>query len=253
MKPTPPLFGIFALVMVPVLAQAQKESGGPVPPVTSAAEPGWALSAGAKAGRVHANFSAIKTTEVEPDGDDSFVGGYLELSRELTRMNGLRVSLFGSYGFGRVSFATGQQLINEFEIADDEIYTLVEDKVEASLHQIELGLDLSADLGGGFEFGLAAGPTLTYVNADWEGTTEGFRESTLGFYRGGSNDATKTDLVFGAAAELRLRYNFPGDRLFLQVGAGYAWAMDADVSHAGVTAEIDPSTWTVSAGLGFRF
>ncbi len=253
MNATPKFSFLSAFILLPAMAQAQKQSGGAQLSPGPAPEAGWTLSAGAKAGRANANFSAIKTTEVEPDGGDSFVGGYLELSRELTRLGGLRVSLFGSYGFGRVSFATGQQLIGEFDIPGDEIYTLVEDKVEADLHQIELGLDLSADLGGGFEFGLAAGPTLTVVNADWEGTTEGFRESTLGFYNGGSNNASKTDVVFGAAAELRLRYNFPGDRVFLQVGAGYAWAMDADVSHAGVKAEIDPSTWTVSAGLGFRF
>ncbi len=249
----PTFLSLMAVASISSPAHAQKQSGGSLPPDGVAQPSSWSISAGARAGRINANFSAIQTTEVEPDGGDDYVGGFVELSREIMRRDHLRVSLFGSYGFGQANFTTGQQLIGEFDIPGDEIYTLTEDKVKTNLHQLELGLELAADLGGGFEFGLAAGPTLTIVNADWEGTTEGFRESTLGFYRGESNNASKTDTVFGVAAEVRLRYNFPGNKLFLQVGAGYAWAMDADVSHAGVQAEIDPSTWTVSAALGFRF
>jgi hypothetical protein len=250
---TTTFLSLTALASISSVAHAQKQPGGSLSPDPVAATPSWSISAGAKAGSIHGNFSAIKTTEVEPDGSDDYVGGFVELSREIMRRDHLRVSLFGSYGFGRANFTTGQQLIGEFDIPGDEIYTLTEDKVEVNLHQIELGLELAGDLGGGFEFGLAAGPTLTIVNADWQGTTESFRESTLGFYNGANNNTSKTDAVFGLAAEVRLRYNFPGNKLFLQVGAGYTWAMDADVSHAGVNAEIDPSTWTVSAALGFRF
>ena len=254
MKNLPLLAAVFIISVVSD-ASAQKEPASKtMPDPDQGTTRGWAISAGPRFGKIHADFSAkLGTTEVEPDGTDNLLSGYLELTRQIFQSGRTRVSLFGSYAYGTASFSTGEQAINEFPVPGDEVYTITDAEIDVDLHQIQLGLEVATDLGGGFELGLAGGPVIHFADSQWRGTSEDFLESTLGFVGGRDADASKSDTVVGAAIEARLRYNFPGDKIFVQVGAGYSWSPDADISNAGVTTKVELNTWTVSASVGIRF
>ncbi|MEY4482810.1 MAG: hypothetical protein RL693_262 [Verrucomicrobiota bacterium] len=102
------------------------------------------------------------------------------------------------------------------------------------------------------QVGLSAGPTLNFLDYDYDASTA--------WYLNGRNFTTArahesgTEVKIGARLQMQAVCNLnKKGTFFLEFAGGYDWVDTAEVQLDGSKAEIDASSWTGRCGIGIRF
>lgn len=132
-----------------------------------------------------------------------------------------------------------------------EFYATGSADLDIDLHELVLAPEISAQVGKRLQVGLSVGPTLNFVNTDFD--------SHAAWYRRGSSKPIKTynfnqsgtEIMLGVAAQATVTYDLT-DRVFLQGSASYRYVKDFDVTAGSGSANVDLSSWQGTVGLGIR-
>jgi hypothetical protein len=218
---------------------------------------GWEWSLGAQLRQMEIGWrtSALALHDaVSFDGssDDLVVTAGLQVSRVLSEDSSSVVRFEAGYGYTFVDFDSGEVTVGD---TPDEIYTLDISQFEASLHQFHAGVSFSKKVSDKLELGLAFGPTLTIVDAEFKATQEAFEEvrEDVGVFRGGHGlRDSGASAVFGVYGEARARYNV-SEKVFVEASAGYHWMDSKSYGNSSFGASFEPKSWTVGVKVGFKF
>jgi hypothetical protein len=218
---------------------------------------GWELSLGAQLREFSVDWNARSWPDYEATswngGDDEVAfGGVVQLGKDLSNNGSTVVRFEMGYGFSRVDFHSGEITVGDTE---EELYTLDISKLNVSVHQIHAGLSLSKKIGKKLELGLAFGPSIALINADFDATQEVFEEirEDVGAYRDGRGlSESDTRAVFGIYGEARARYQV-NDKVFIEASAGYNWMDSVSYGNSDFGAKLDPKSFSVGVKIGFKF
>jgi opacity protein-like surface antigen len=218
---------------------------------------GWEWSLGAQLREFSVDWNARSWPDYEATSwngqeDSAAFGGVLQFGKELSNNSSTVVRLEFGYGFSHSDFHSGEVTVGDTE---EELYTLDISKLNVSVHQIHAGLSISKKIGNKLELGLAFGPSIALINADFDATQEVFEEirEDVGAYRDGRGlSQSDTSAVFGVYGEARARYHV-NQNVFLEASAGYHWMDSKSYGNSDFGAKLDPKSFTVGVKIGFKF
>lgn len=129
-------------------------------------------------------------------------------------------------------------------------FSVAKIKAEADLYQIALG----ATIRFGWErWTLSVRPALLLNDIDAEATRTEVLATTAGVIKGSWREtADKSAFKIGAGAELAVECALD-EEWSLWLAGGYEWIDSTEFGVGPQKVEIDPSAWTVSAGVAFAF
>ncbi len=208
----------------------------------------------------------------ELDSDGSGLCPYVEFRRLAGHAQAnLGLSFYGRYTFAPFSYefeaeAAGYQRVWESYV---DLYTGTEfgggrgifatynatqqGRLDLNLHEFALGAEAGVRLLRGLR--LTAGGGLLLGVADWSASdstswTEAGNDEVLSWVD--RHDAGQ-EFVVGATADLRLRWVPIADSpWFVELGGGYVWYDDLDISGSPIAASIDLASATGTIGVGLR-
>ncbi|MEY4483647.1 MAG: hypothetical protein RL693_1099 [Verrucomicrobiota bacterium] len=132
-----------------------------------------------------------------------------------------------------------------------QFYAIGSADLDIDLHELVLAPEISAQVGKRLHIGLSVGPTLNFINTDFD--------SHAAWYRRGSSkpittynfNQSGTEIMLGVAAQTTVTYDLT-DRIYLQGSASYRYVQDFDVTAGSGSANVDLSSWQGAVGLGIR-
>ena len=130
-------------------------------------------------------------------------------------------------------------------------YEVGQAQLDVDLHEIVLAPEIAFQTGI-LHVGLSVGPTLNFVNTDFD--------ASASWYRTGSSHAVKTyhvsesksDVELGVMGQISLQVDVTKN-IFLQGSASYRYVPTVDTAAAFASSQLDLSSFSGSAGLGVRF
>ncbi len=124
--------------------------------------------------------------------------------------------------------------------------------LDIDLHEIVLAPEVSfALLGDRLHVGLSAGPTLNFINSEFQATSQ--------WYKSGSSKPVKTynfhdsatDVELGVMGQVTATFDIT-QRLYFQASGSYRYVSSVEVGGDLANASFDPSSWQSAVGFGFR-
>ncbi|CAN5838149.1 hypothetical protein BH11VER1_BH11VER1_35530 [soil metagenome] len=124
--------------------------------------------------------------------------------------------------------------------------------LDIDLHEIVLAPEISfALLGNRLHVGLSAGPTLNFINSEFQATSQWYKSGTSKPVKTYNFHDSATDVELGVMGQVTASFDLTS-RLYIQASGSYRYVSSVDVGGDLANASFDPTSWQSSVGLGFR-
>ena len=126
--------------------------------------------------------------------------------------------------------------------------------LDVLLNEVALSVDVQRYITPKLSLALSLGPTLNFVNTDFDGTVEWRRRSTGRTLVRETMHESKTEIEIGFMAALFARYDLtPDQKWFVEAHAGYHWLNEVNWKAGTASGSVDLASWDVGVGFGHRF
>ncbi len=126
--------------------------------------------------------------------------------------------------------------------------------LDVTLHELALSIDLQRYVLPRLAVALSVGPTLNFVNRDFDATVNWVvRGSGRTLLRESIHDSAN-DVKIGFMATLMARYDLvPSRKWYLEAHAGYHWLDDLQWQAGTASGKVELASWDFGLGVGYRF